>query len=105
MAAGALLRELRSAARHDEHEVGLAEALQQAEQQATALFLEAASKQGRPPIQPKGKDEDETLRPSPGTAVRRVSGAKVPDVVDEIRTAGIANPEAEFEITWRVVTE
>jgi hypothetical protein len=43
-AAQALLKELRSAARHDEHEVGLAETLQQVEQRATALFLDAASK-------------------------------------------------------------
>ena len=48
-AAQTLLGELRSAARHDEHEVGLAETLQQVEQRATALFLDAASKREPPP--------------------------------------------------------
>lgn len=105
-AAGLLLRELRSAARHDEHEVGLAEALQQVEQQATALFLDAAAKQGQQAQQTKEEGGGgETPPPGLTAAVRRVSGAKVLGVVDEIRTAGDANPEAEFEITWRVVTE
>ena len=86
-AAQTLLGELRSAARHDEHEVGLAEALQQVEQRATALFLDAA---GKP-------------KPGPATQVRRARGAKVLDVLEEIRTAADASPDVEFEITWRAV--
>ena len=100
-AAQTLLGELRSAARHDEHEVGLAETLQQVEQRATALFLDAASK--REP-QPDGKDDHEQ-KPELGPAVqvRRARGAKVLDVVEEICTAADASPDVEFEITWRVV--
>ena len=92
-----LLRELRSAARHDEHEVGLAEALQQAEQQATALFLDAASKQGRQPTQPKGKDEDEKpaarprQRPSGGSAGPRFSTSS-----RKFARRRVANPEARI---------
>ena len=100
-AAQTLLGELRSAARHDEHEVGLAETLQQVEQRATALFLDAASK--REP-QPDGKDDHEQKPgPGPATQVRRARGANVLDVVEEICTAADASPDVEFEITWRVV--
>jgi hypothetical protein len=101
-AVGTLLRELRSAARHDEHEVGLAETLQRVEQQATALFLDAASKRGE---QQPGRDDNETPQPGPAMEVRRASGAKVHEVVEEIRTAADADPDRQFEITWRVVTE
>jgi hypothetical protein len=101
-AADTLLRELRSAARHDEHEVGLAETLQRVEQQATALFLDAASKRGE---QQPGRDDNETPQPGPAMEVRRASGAKVHEVVEEIRTAADADPDRQFEITWRVVTE
>ena len=100
-AAETLLGELRSAARHDEHEVGLAETLQQVEQRATALFLDAMSK--REP-QPDGKDDHEQ-KPEPGSAVqiRRARGAKVLDVVEEICAAADTSPDVEFEITWQVV--
>jgi hypothetical protein len=36
---------------------------------------------------------------------RRVPANKVPTVVEEICDAADANREAEFEITWRVVTD
>ena len=100
-AAGTLLRELCFAASHDEHEVGLAETLQQVEQRATALFLDAVSK--REP-HPDGKD-DHGQKPEPGSAVqiRRARGAKVLDVVEEICAAADTSPDVEFEITWQVV--
>ena len=114
-AAHTLLGELRAAARHDEHEVGLAETLQQVEQRATALFLDAASKRStalsldvaseREP-QRDGRDDHE-LKPEPGpaTEVRRARGANVLNVVEEICTAADASPDVEFEITWRVVPQ
>ncbi|MBV9384423.1 MAG: hypothetical protein JO242_27645 [Streptosporangiaceae bacterium] len=112
-AAQTLLGELRSAARHDEHEVGLAETLQQVEQRATALFLDAASKRSTVPSldvasmrepQPDAKDDHEQ-KPELGSAmqVRRARGARVLEVVEEICTAADASPDVEFEITWRVV--
>jgi hypothetical protein len=112
-AAQTLLGELRSAARHDEHEVGLAETLQQVEQRATALFLDAASKRAtapgldvasEPKPQPEGKDDHgQKPDPDPATQVRRARGAGVLEVVEEICTAADASPDVEFEITWRVV--
>ena len=112
-AAQTLLGELRSAARHDEHEVGLAETLQQVEQRSTALFLDAASKRSTAPLldvaskrepQPDGKDDHEQKpEPDPAVHVRRARGTKVLDVVEEICTAADASPDVEFEITWRVV--
>ncbi|MGH3280334.1 MAG: hypothetical protein ACRDNW_14520, partial [Trebonia sp.] len=38
--------------------------------------------------------------PSPS----RIPARDIPAVVDEIRAAADANPDAEFEITWRIVT-
>ncbi|HZR52088.1 MAG TPA: phage resistance protein [Streptosporangiaceae bacterium] len=105
-AAGTLLGELRSAARHDEHEVGLAETLRQVEQRATALFLDAAAKRSTVPsldvaAEPEPKPENPEL--GPVVQVRRARGANVLHVVEEICTAADASPDDEFEITWRVV--
>jgi hypothetical protein len=109
-AGGALLRDLRSAAGHDEHEAALADALRRAEQEATALVIRAASKpEGRsaePSANPAGSAEKRsTGNPQPAFTVRRVSSAKVLEIVEEICTAADAQPNAEFEITWRVVSE
>ena len=101
-AAQTLLGELRSAARHDEHEVGLAETLQQVEQRATALFLDAASKREPQPGRPRTTTSRSRSR-ARQRQVRRARGAKVLDVVEEICTAADASPDVEFEITWRVV--
>jgi hypothetical protein len=113
-AAQTLLGELRSAARHDEHEVGLAETLQQVEQRATALFLDAAAKRVTVPgpevvstrePQPESKDDHEQ-QPELESAVqvRRARGAGVLEVVEEICAAADDSPDVEFEITWRVVS-
>ena len=103
-AAQTLLGELRSAARHDEHEVGLAETLQQVEQRAIALFLDVPPKR-EPQRDDKDDEDDQEQKPEqdPASQVRRARGAKVLDVVEEICTAADASPDVEFEITWRVV--
>jgi hypothetical protein len=41
---------------------------------------------------------------SSDSAPARVHARDVPDEVEKIRAAAAANPDAEFEITWRIVT-
>lgn len=38
------------------------------------------------------------------SALTRIPARDVPDAVEKIRAAAEANPDAEFEITWRIVT-
>lgn len=106
--------ELRNAARHDEHEVGLVEPLRRAEQAAIELFVNAEPK----PAYPAGKPErpQEPAQATPGTreslpgalssglaVTRRVPAWNVPEVVEELCDAADGHQDAEFEITWRIV--
>jgi hypothetical protein len=100
-AADEILTGLRIAARCDEHEMALATPLRQADQAALDLIMSRS----------KGPDGDADgtggsgKRPGPDRLQsRRVSADKVPAVVEEICDAADANRDAEFEITWRVVT-
>ena len=54
------------------------------------------------PAENDGPGKPDTPESAPYT--RRVPADKVAAVVEEICDAADANPEAEFEITWRVVT-
>ena len=89
--ATAIITVLQAAARHDEHEVALAVPLRRADQAALDLIM---SRTKTPPASPQ---------PDP-TVTRRVRASDVPSVVEKIRESADANPEAEFEITWRIVT-
>jgi hypothetical protein len=81
--------------------MALATPLRQADQAALDLIMSRS----------KGPDGDADgtggsgKRPGPDRLQsRRVSADKVPAVVEEICDAADANRDAEFEITWRVVT-
>ncbi len=109
-AAATILDELRNAARRDEHEVALAGPLARAERAAIDLIIARPRGQQRP--------DDDTNQPADQTpngfsgqiphkyrvTTRRVPAREVPAVVEEIRVEADANQDAEFEITWRVVT-
>lgn len=92
-AAGTILNELRSAARRDEHETGLAAALSRAEKAAINLIITSP----RPPQPPPPPSP-----PLPGFR-RRVPASEVPNVVEELCDAADHNQNAEFEITWRII--
>ena len=115
--AAAILAELRQAARHEELEVSLAGPLREAERAALELVRTRTRKPlriDRPSRQEPGPRLDHAIgqrpgaepgprRPdsSPGT---RVHARDVPALVKTICEAADANPEAEFEISWRIVT-
>ena len=92
---------LRTAARRDEHEMALATPLRQADQAALDLLMSRTKSSGGD----SDRDDGSGQPPRPGRVFsRRVPANKVPTVVEEICDAADANREAEFEITWRVVT-
>jgi hypothetical protein len=92
--AAAIISALRAAARHDEHEAPLAGPLRNADQAGLDLIM---SRTKTPPVPPPA--------PQPGPVLtRRVRASDVPSVVERICEAADANPAAEFEITWRIVT-
>ena len=115
--AAAILAELRQAARHEELEVSLAGPLREAERAALELVRTRTRKPlriDRPSRQEPGPRLDHAIgqRPgaepgpqwpdsSPGT---RVHARDVAGLVKTICEAADANPEAEFEISWRIVT-
>jgi len=99
-AADGTLAGLRTAARRDEHEMPLAVPLRQADQAALDLIMSRSKGPGG-----DSGGDDGSGKPKPArTFSRRVPADKVPAVVEEICDAADANREAEFEITWRVVT-
>ena len=115
--AAAILAELRQAARREELEVSLVEPLREAERAALELVRTRTRKPlridrpsgqecgprldhsvgQRPASEPRPREPDST----PGT---RVHARDVPALVKIICEAADANPEAEFEINWRIVT-
>jgi hypothetical protein len=99
-AADTILASLRTVARRDEHEMALAAPLRQADQAALDLIMSRSKGSGGDSDYDRGSQQ-----PRPGqTFSRHVPAAKVPAVVEEICDAADANRDAEFEITWRVVT-
>jgi hypothetical protein len=100
-AASQILDVLRTAARRDEHEMALAAPLRQADQAALTLIMSRSKGPGGDSGGDGGSDK--RTRPE-RTYTRRVPADKVAAVVEEICDAADANREAEFEITWRVVT-
>jgi len=122
--AAAIISVLRQAARHDEHEVALAEPLRKAGRDAIGLLMTRARPVPVPPtrvpppvvplpsVTPPGETPG-TVPPAvvesglpaapmpPGTRMR---ARDVAQFVERICAAADANPEAEFEISWRIVT-
>ena len=115
--ANAVIAPLRKAARHDEHEQPLAEPLRIADKAALDLVLEwnrtgpsalpvdvqfvseAGSMPGHSAL---------TVQPDMGGAGRhqepaRVAAKDVPALLEEIRQQAASHPDADFEITWRVI--
>ena len=93
---------LRTAARRDEHEMALATPLRQADQAALDLLMSRTKGSGGDSGRDGGSGQPHHARAR--VFSRRVPANKVPAVVEEICDAADANREAEFEITWRVVT-
>jgi hypothetical protein len=88
--AAVIITKLRSTAGYDEHEVSLGEQLRTAHRAGIDLLM--AAKQPEP--QPKARA---------GAVTRRIPAAEVASVTEEIRASADANPDAEFEITWRAI--
>ena len=96
--------------------MALAEPLRKADREAidlimsrTKTLLPGAPAQGSPPTisaagvsVPSWQVSAEAVSPDPAPA--RVHARDVPDEVEKICAAAAANPDAEFEITWRIVT-
>jgi hypothetical protein len=104
--------QLDSAASHDEHQVQLRGALDQAERAAIDLLLQPPP----PPAGVPGPDRAAVRPPSgspppppaengPGRFARRVTAREVAAVVEELRETADRNPGASFDISWRIVTE
>jgi hypothetical protein len=102
--------QLTSAARHDEHQVPLHGALDQAERDAIKLLIEVS----QPPAELPGPETAVPSRPQqalqhrpagPSTITRRVNARDVPAVAEELCETADKNPEASFDISWRIVTE
>ena len=92
---------LREAARRDEHETPLAEPLLAADRAALDLVMEWTRKP-KPDAEPR--PEPVASEPAPVTRpVTRVHARDVPAWVEKICEAADANPDAEFEISWRIV--
>jgi hypothetical protein len=115
--AAAILAGLRQAARRDELEVALAGPLRDAERAALELVRTRTRKppwRDRQPGQEPGPRLDHATGPGPAAesgprrlgsaAAHRVRARDVPALAEAICEAADANPEAEFEISWRIVT-
>ena len=105
-AARTILDELRSVARRDEHEVTLAGPLAHAEQAAIDLIIAKPRPERRPDQTPDEPTDvfRERFPRMEGVTRRRVPARDVMDIVEELCDAADANEDAEFEITWRIVT-
>jgi hypothetical protein len=127
--AAAIISMLREAARHDEQETALADPLRRANDAAVALVVQRAKNPGpadtptlRPPVPPPagggprplvtlpGTDQEQppagTEPASPLPPPARLKARDVAAYVLKIADAAEAeNPDTEFEISWRVVTD
>ncbi|MGH3251361.1 MAG: hypothetical protein ACRDOI_34850, partial [Trebonia sp.] len=130
--AGQILAALRQAASRDEHETALAGPLLKADKEALELMMARTRSQpsgmpvpgsaGRPGFAPgsppapvisaqeQNRNQDRTEERTGPTLDRsfpspaRIPARDVPAALEKIRAAADANPDAEFEITWRIVT-
>jgi hypothetical protein len=114
--AEAIITALRRAAGRDEHETSLTDPLRKADREALELMM--ARTRTAPPAPPipvsappftqagvsipswKSPGREIPVDPAPTTIPAR----EVAAAVEKIRAAAEANPDAEFEITWRIVT-
>ena len=98
--AAVIVSALRQAARRDEQEIALAAPLCKASEDAIALFLSRSKKPEPEPPKPVHPP----LRPAEKAVLspQRVHAKDVPAFVERICEAADENPEAEFEIAWRI---
>jgi hypothetical protein len=127
--AAVITDELRAAARRDEHEIALGNALRMADAAATKLMLDIARQKTQTPNsgggssgdlagtvtgEPGGQTGQEGQHPGAGqpwaapsdgsgTVQRRASASEVHGVVNELLAEADSHPDAMFEITWRIV--
>lgn len=94
----AIISVLREAAKRDEHEVALQARLREADKAAIAL-ARGRMKQPKPARPEPGKEPG----PGPGGHVERVRARGVAALVEKICEEADEHPDAEFEISWRIV--
>jgi hypothetical protein len=108
--AASIRDQLTTAARHDERQVPLRAALDRAERDAINLLMEVS----QPPAELPGPKIALPSHPhqppqastvDPDVTTRRVTAQDVSAVVEEICESADKNPEASFDISWRIVTE
>ncbi|MGH3275960.1 MAG: phage resistance protein [Streptosporangiaceae bacterium] len=99
----ALIRnQLISAASHDEHQVPLRGALDQAERNAISLLIDDPDDRDR---DKHDNDDDADSDKERGVVVTmRVAAGEVAAAVEDLCEAADQNPEASFDISWRIVT-
>ena len=110
--AASIRGQLGSAARHDEHQVQLRGALDQAERAAIDLLIQPppppAGVPGPDPVEvrpPSGSPPPPLAEDGAWRLARRVTAREVAAVVEELCETADKNPAASFEISWRIVTE
>ena len=116
--AGLITSALRQAARRDEHEVALAAPLRKAAEDAITLLRQRARKPEPvppavappvivpgpvAPVAGPGSGPAPPLSSPPPPVGERVRAKDVPAFVEGICEAADGNPDAEFEIAWRIV--
>jgi hypothetical protein len=109
-----IISALQEAARHDEHEVALAERLRNANEAAISLAMSRMQRPPTPGPSPAGADTPgssvtgsmpagQTTSAAPLPSPERIRARDVAALVEKICEAADENPGAEFEITWRIV--
>jgi hypothetical protein len=102
---------LRQAARRDEQEIALSAPLRKASEDAISLFLRAKKPEPVPPVVVPGPEmpvvgSGDSATPTSVPAMppgERVPARDVPAFVERICEAADENPDAEFDIAWRIV--
>jgi hypothetical protein len=114
--ADAIITALRRAAGRDEHETSLGDPLRKADREALELMMARtrtapaapSAPVSRPPFTEAGVSVPSWQSPAgeipADSAPTTIRAKDVAAVLEKIRTAADANPDAEFEITWRIVT-
>ena len=111
-----IISALRQAAARDEHEVALASPLRKASEQAIGLLRERARKPAPAPAPPPPIGVSPVNVPDVATDIvdqgpvsppplpgSRVRARDVPAFVNKICDEAEDHPDAEFEISWRIV--
>ncbi|MEV4675247.1 phage resistance protein [Actinomadura sp. NPDC049382] len=96
--AAALLERLRNAARHDEYTVPLKDRLREIESLAVDLIVDPD-----PDPDPDPPPPPPPPPPPAGAKTMRVPASEVAQVAGEMCGDAAANPDATYEITWRIV--